>query len=282
LRPSRQLWAMKESGEGGMFAVTPTEAEKLNKDLYAIYWGVNDFHGRRMTENLARINSWYFEFDDLPKDEQWKRLEASPVIPSLVVESFAGYQVYFDAIGATKNNYREIEERLIQHFKSDPRPKDLTRVLRAPGYLHQKKTENPFLVSIKFQSEFKYTERMMLYLFEEVHKPDVPEVDRVNYKPPQEDTLTEFLNKLDCERALEALSGHWGVNFECYNFKGVTGGKKNILVNGKSTSCFIDHNKKIGATPGGPTVWQWLKYYGHDAKTIYKILGEVFGYGTKS
>lgn len=284
---TRKLYALKENADDldrFLEVHSETEAQRLNQDHFAIYWSVNEFKGPRQIKNLKQINSWYVEFDEGTKESQWDKILNSPVIPSLIVESFGGYQVYWDAIDATPENYREIEERLIYFFNSDPIPKDLTRVLRAPGYLHQKKIENPFEVKIVFESEFKYRERIMLHLFKNVPCETIEPNKQINI-PKQDikfdDDLGVFLDQLDNEYALARLSNHWSVNYESYSFKPVSRGRKNILVNGKGTSCFIDEKKKIGASPGGPVIFNWLKYYGHNNKQVVEILKEVFEYGKK-
>jgi hypothetical protein len=277
---SRQLYAMKEDGSSGMLPVTGEQAHALNSDLYGIFWSVNKFDGPRQIKNLQEILSWFVELDGETKEEQWTKIESSPLIPSLVVESFRGFHVYFDALDAAPENYRSIEERLIHHFSGDPKAKDLARVLRAPGYLHQKRADNPFQVTVKFESEFRYSEGMMEHFFEAP-----PQAEPISLPSPSQlasssgDSLTARIDSLNCEQALRQLSGHWSVNYERYDFKAVGRGRKNILVNGKGTSCFIDERGRIGATPGGPTIFTWLRYFGHDDKTIFDIIEKEFGNG---
>ncbi len=288
MTPTRQLYAMKEnpvSEDDVMFMIGYEHAKRLNEvSECAIYWCVNEFDGLRRIKHLAKINSWYIEFDGGDKDAQWEKIISSPLIPSLIVESYSGYQVYWNAVDAKPENYREIEERLIHHFGSDPKPKDLTRVLRAPGYYHLKNKANPFLVSVKFESEFKYRERIMMHFFKEVPEEDevTPEVNlkaTKAYTSPSDTSLTDWLDALDNEWALQMLSGKACVNYETYTFKPVARRRLNIIVNGKSSSCFIDEKKRIGANPGGPTVWQWLSYFGNTNLEIMKILKEYLGYG---
>lgn len=285
MRLSRKLYALKENpSEYDRFLEvhTETEAQRLNQDGFAIYWCVNEFQGPRRISNLKKINSWYVEFDDGDKEAQWEKIKKSPIIPSLVVESARGYHVYWNAVDATPENYRAIEERIIHKLGADPRVKDLTRVLRAPGYLHQK--GEPFEVKIKFQSEFSYRERIMLYFFKAIpvpHGTKSKAIKTPDQKMSFDSDLGVFLDKLDNEWALSKLSGHSCVNYETYSFKPVSRGRKNILVNGKGTSCFIDEHKRIGANPGGPVIFNWLKYYGHSNKEIIEILKEVLGYGNQ-
>lgn len=238
---------------------------------------MNTFNGARKIENLSKINAWYVEMDG-EKPEQLLRIKNSPIYPSRVVESKNGYHVYFKAIDASKENYAEIQAGLIFHYSGDKRAKDLARVLREPGFFHWKDANDPFKVKEIFSADIAYRDKDMLHFFPEPKRDDSSGEEKVQRKPIEYtgNNLTEFLDGLDNEDALSRLSGTSWVNFEKYEFRPSSGNKKNIIVNGKSTSCFIDANKRIGATPGGPNVHQWLRYFGHSDKQIYGILSEIY------
>lgn len=273
------VYAMRElSGEPPRL-VSFEEARRLNeRDNYGIFSTVNEFDGPRRIVNLKRIRAWHVEIDG-NKPEQLLKIKSSPIYPSRVVESKNGYHIYFNAKDATLVMHRSIEEGLVHYFGGDPKAKMVTVLLREPGFYHKKDPKNPFLVREIFNLNVRYTEKDMLYFFPSPR-------ERVQVKISKEiilseniniDNLTEFLNNLDHERALEMLSGSSYVGGETYTFKAVAKGRKNIFVNGKSTSCFIDEFKRIGAVPGGPTLWQWLRYYNHSDSEIYRIIKGVFG-----
>lgn len=256
--------------------VTIEEAAAFNSVRYGIFHTVNEFHSEvRRIDNLKAIRAWYVEMDG-DKRAQEVKIKDSPIYPSRIIESKNGYHVYFNAVDATKENYTIIQKGLIKHFNGDPRAKDLARILRAPSYYHWKDPNDPFLIRETFWLDVSYREKDMFYFF-----PYNEEIEAKNPKRREEKIivsgadLTTVLNGLDNEMALMMLSGTPHVNHEVYNLKRVARDRKNIYVNGRSTSCFIDENKKIGANPGGPNIFTWLRYYGHTDKKIYQILKEV-------
>lgn len=271
------LYAIDEKDQGAPIKVTESEARKLNEKGYGVFWSVNKFGEYRRTECLSQIRAWHVDIDGLPKVDQVRLINSSPIYPSKVIESKNGYHIYFNAQNASLFAHKYVLKGLCQHFHGDQRAAIVTALLRAPGFKHWKDQDSPFVVREVFSSGLSYTESQMRYFFPFEMKDKEIVTPRYNKKHigPIDD-LTDFLNNLDCEYGLKVLSGTSHVNGEVYSFKPTVGGKLNILVNGKSTSCFIDADKRIGAVPGGPTLWQWLKYYGHNDSKIYSIIKELF------
>lgn len=277
---ARQLYALHDSDPAiqereGMRSISNENAVLLNAKGWGIHWAVNKFQGRRQAVRLSKINSWICDIDEGCKESQWERIQGSPLFPSMIVETKNGYHIYFNAKKATIDSWREIAVRLIDFFGGDPIAKDVTRTLRAPGFFHLKDPNDPFLVSIKYQSDVVYTPEDMLFAFPSI--PEEPQAKKPERIVVEGDDLTSKLDALDCEYALKRLSGTAYVNGEVYTFQRGSGSNLNIVVNGKSTSCFIDADKRIGATPGGPTIFQWLRYFGHSDQHIYEILKQEFG-----
>lgn len=271
------IYAMRERRGEPPRVVSMDEAMRLNEiSDYGIFRSVNDFYGARKISNLKRIRAWHVDLDG-DKKKHAIRINESPIYPSRIVESKNGYHIYFAAKpGASLKYHKIIQEGLIRFFGGDPRAKMVTALLREPNFLHKKDPSNPFKVLEKFNIPVSYTEKEMLYFFpvpeeEKQHKP-LSIVNSANISD-----LTTFLDNLDHEWALSVLSGSSFVGGETYTFKPVSGGKKNIIVNGKQTSCFIDEQKKIGAVPGGPTLFQWLRYFNHSDSKIFAIIKEHFG-----
>ena len=270
----RDLYAIDDTAESVAYKISKDEAEKWNAKNYGIFWTVNEFNGPRRKDRLVRFLSFYCDIDDLPKEDQLKMIESGPY-PSMVVESKRGYHVYWDIDEDEEMNlelYREIQERIVYHFGADKRAKDASRVLRVPGYYHCKDPNDKFMVTELMKLSASYKAKHMLYWFEPLpEKEDPMHIPRAMKQ--LQGNLAENLTELDNEYALERLSGKACVQHEAYTFMEVSGGKKNILVNGKGTSCFIDSRKRIGSMDGGgPTVWQWLKYFNYSHQEIYKIL----------
>jgi hypothetical protein len=272
------LYALHENEDNAsMITVDDKEARAFNAKGFGIFRTVNSFKESRKIVNLDKINSWYVEMDG-EKPEQLLKIKDSPIYPSRVVESKNGYHLYFSAIDATLEHYTRIEEGLIHHFGGDPKAKDVTRVLREPGFHHWKDIHFPFMVKEIFRADnIRYREKDMFHFFSPPIKAEViPEAKVYTPIVSSGEGLTEFLNGLDNQDALERLSRTSWVNFEEYSFKPTSRGRKNIIVNGKSTSCFIDENKRIGANPGGPNCYHWLRYFGHTDKEIVVILKEIY------
>lgn len=73
----------------------------------------------------------------------------SPLTPQLVVSTSPGRtQEYFLCEGLSLDEFGPIQARLIADYGSDPNAADLARVLRVPGFLHNKNPDTPHLVNI--------------------------------------------------------------------------------------------------------------------------------------
>jgi hypothetical protein len=141
----------------------------------------------------------------------------------------------------------------------------VARILRVPFHAHWKDQTNPFIVKCVFISDSAYSEEEMRR-----HFPAKPEAEaqltqsthlRTELRFQKDSGLWERVWTMNCEDALSRSSGD----------------KKNILVNGKSTSCWIDSSGRIGSTSGGgPTIFNWLKWFGNDNKRSYELLKNHF------
>jgi putative DNA primase/helicase len=72
---------------------------------------------------------------------------------------------------------------------------------------------------------------------------------------------------------LKKLSGKPEVRNQMFDFKSNINGTWQIIVDGKVTGCWIDSQGYIGSyDKGGPTVVQWLQWYGHTKLNAMVIL----------
>lgn len=280
------LYRMNDADPNGMFPVeTKQEARDWNSKGWGIFWTVNEFNGPRRKENLRRIVAWAIDLDGNDKKAQHAKLLASPIIPSLIVETKSGYHAYWLAKDGKPEHWNAIVlERLVPHFGSDKNARDLCRVLRVPGFLHLKDPANPFKVEIRWQQHVAYTERHMADAFK--HVPDTKgqsvkqTEDRraaVASGASSSESLWDAIWALDCEDGMTRLSGHWSVGGEAYTFRRTGRGNLNLFVNGKPSSCFIDENKRIGSLDGGgPTLVQWLRWFRHPWTTVLDVLFEIY------
>jgi len=136
---------------------------ELNNSGAGIFVAVQetDLKGRK-AENISRVRSIYADFDDgLPDD--------LPLAPSIVVQSSPGkYQYYWLCDGISTIEFTEVMARLVQDHKADKGAKDLARVLRLPGFYHQK--DEPFLVKLLEGSELTYAREEILAAFPAIEK----------------------------------------------------------------------------------------------------------------
>lgn len=277
---NRQLFALHDSDPHdprGMFPVTEAEAHEHNQNGYGIFWEVNSHEprGLRGKKYLKSFLSCYCEFDELDKRDQWKLIEAF-LAPSLVVESKRGFQVYFDLTGdVSLSRYNAIQKRIIFFYGADASVKDASRVLRAPGFNHMKDPEKPFKIEVRYRSRAKYTIKDLAHFFPPIPKEESPrrsEVPRV-FNNAFGNDLTKRIDSIGNQYALERLSGTEAVNGEYFGFKDVAGGKKNILVNGKMTACWIDEKGRIGShSGGGPMFPQWVNWYHNNWQKTFRLL----------
>jgi hypothetical protein len=251
----------------------------LNDQGYGIFWTVNEFDGSREIENLVKINSWALDIDTGTKPEMLSRIKLG-LHPSMLVETKRGYHVYFNAKSACPEHWNTImEEYLIPFYGADPKAKDLARVLRAPGYKHMKNPTEPF--EIKLVKDFVregavYSEKTITDFYRKSRK-QRRKFLREKIESETKDPFWKAVGNLDCEYALTRLSGHPIVNCEVFSFKENRSGTKNILVNGEGSSCWIDCSGRIGSFDGGgPTIAQYIKWYGRSYSEIASVLKNLF------
>lgn len=259
------------------------EAPKLNLEQWGIFWTVNFFNGDRANKNLKEFFAWYAEFDDGDKKSQAERI-SQYLEPSMVIESKNGYHVYYFAEkDQPVDDYNIITtSQIIPALKCDKSVRDLARVLRVPNYFHWKDPKNPFEIKIVYYTGHKYSVEDIKLGFPvktESHRAEITkqeELKRVT-RDFGSDKLWERIYNFDCEQALVTLSGSSAVNGERFSFYRVSRNRKNIVVDGKSTNCFIDEYGRIGSqSKGGPTIWQWVNWYQNDHKKTYQYLKEYF------
>lgn len=273
----RQLYAGKDQNPSGYKPVTQEEAQNLNQQGYGIFWTVNEFDGPRKKIHLKRLKSWYVEMDKEEKPMQMSRIEIAPIPPTMIIESKRGYQLYWDCLDnkASLENYKTILEGLQAFFNGDENAKDVTRLLRAPGYLHLKNPSDPFKVEIIGLREGKNSDGLMTYSY------PTEESEKVKYE--REKIVVDGADfwsramSIDCEMALKRLSGTSVVNGEVYSFRINHSGTLNIFANDRPTSAWIDSNKKIGSmSKGGPGIAQWLHWFGYSYAQVKAIILEMF------
>lgn len=134
--------------------------ERLNKQGAGIYITVNatDLKGRK-AKNITRIRAVFVDLDGAPLEPALEKPQ-----PHIVVESspkrWHAYWLVKD-MPVDDKAFRGAQRRLIKRLDSDPAVTDLPRVLRLPGFIHQK--GKPYRVRIKqISNEKPYKARQFL------------------------------------------------------------------------------------------------------------------------
>ena len=114
----------------------------LNDKGAGIFVTVNktDLKGRKK-ENIKRIRTVFIEDDNGNAPEL-------PMTPQMVVESSPGkYHKYLLTDSDKLDEFNSVQQVLVNDYGSDANAKDMSRVLRLPGFFHNK--SEPFLVHIE-------------------------------------------------------------------------------------------------------------------------------------
>src|SRR5262249_32348885 len=135
----------------------------------------------RKSENIKRVRAVFQEDDE-------GHSGLFPLEPSIVVESsprrFHRYWLSADEWPADEQGRRDfpaVMERMVESYGSDKNVKDISRVLRLPGFLHRKNPIRPHMVRIVEASGRRYSREEILQAF--------PPVERKKEKPQQQREL---------------------------------------------------------------------------------------------
>lgn len=252
-----------------MTGINLEKCEKLQSMLpYGVYFSVNPMEpGKRDKSSVKKIQTWICDIDDQNKGHQLELIEKAPLKPSLVVESVHGFHLYYLAESdLTEEEFENGNWWLKNYYNGDPKVcRDTARVLRIPGFYHQK--GDPILVKYRedLSSQKRYTPEQMYEAFPDQSDTTpgrVKQREQLNSFIREEDSFWTKAWELDSKSMLEELSWSSWVWNDLITFKRNSSGTEQIYCNGKSTGCWIDRNWLIGsADKGWPTWIQWLKWY---------------------
>lgn len=119
------------------------ELERLNQMGAGVFFTVNETDGRgRQESNITRVRALFADFDIVDHDRQFDYF----LPPSYVVESSPGkhhaYWILSDELPL--HLFKQYQIALAEFLESDPKICDLPRVMRVPGFWHNK--DAPFMV----------------------------------------------------------------------------------------------------------------------------------------
>ena len=207
------------SVECGKFMTIEKELRKHNDLDRGIFYVVN--YGGHNDDAITRINAQFVEMDNCSFEEQMKKIEAFPLPPSMIIRTQKSYHVYwFMCSGAEVARFTTIQMQLIKHFDGDPTCKNLSRVMRLPGFMHCKKETPVEVVCISFHPERKYTQDQLSDVLPEV------EVAPVERKSGEEKGLDQVMRSCrflqHCRDDAKTLCEHdwWAMITNLSPFKG--------------------------------------------------------------
>lgn len=141
-----------------------SELVRLNEAGHGIFMMVNEGDGMgRRAENVVAVRALFTD-DDGDGPTPKPSTDAAP--PTMVVQSKRGPQGYWGLMAdEAKEAFTPAQTALAKHFGTDPKVKDLPRVMRVPGFFHLKDRKNPFLVTVKEVRPVRYTVQQVLTAF---------------------------------------------------------------------------------------------------------------------
>ena len=132
-----------------------------------IFVMINEGNGQgRKIENIARIRAVWQDDDD-------GFMGSYPIAPSFVVQSSPGkFQRYWLVDGLTKEEHKGVMARMVSDYGADKNAKDLPRVFRLAGSLHQKDPDNVFRVrGVEVNRQLPYSRQEILEAFPPINDP---------------------------------------------------------------------------------------------------------------
>jgi hypothetical protein len=110
------------------------QLKNMNQVL-GLYFVVNS--GGQTKEEINRFNAFFVESDTTTIEEQHIALDNSPLQPSIRVQTKKSVHAYWLISGeCSKEEWCDIQTRLIEHFNGDEKIKDPPRVMRLPLFYH--------------------------------------------------------------------------------------------------------------------------------------------------
>lgn len=123
----------------------------LNADGAGIFVMINEGDGKahpgkktcRTNDNVVRIRSVFVDLDGSPLTP----ILDAPLQPQIIVESSTGkWHAYWLTADTKLGEFKQLQQSLAHKYAGDPAVCDLARVMRLPGFYHQK--AEPFMTRL--------------------------------------------------------------------------------------------------------------------------------------
>jgi len=283
------------------------------KDEVGVYFTPNSIKTefkRHALTNLEKIQAFYIDLDiegaKIITDEVSKEkrrigkerylgriyeLEQLNLLPTLIIENRNGYHLYWSVLGeCTIEEFKKVEDRLVEYFRDFGADTSTTKpvtLLRVPGSINHKGGEAFEVLVIGLRNN-KYTPGDFLPL--PLPPKTESETTKIYRRPKllkagvneERSKLFDQVHDMRIEDVLLKLSGLPAVAGEQFVLHAVHSGRRyNIDIDGKPTANFINTEQnhiygKRGSEYNGPTITQWLRYYGNSYKDIANLYKSLF------
>ncbi len=146
---------------------------QLNLKGAGVFFTVNetDLKGRT-TEHIKKVRALFIDLDGSPLPN-FKELK---LFPNIIVKSSEGkYHCYWLVKDCPLESFSLYQQALATRFNSDPKVKDLPRVMRVAGFYHNKQWSQPVRVEQMFGDDLCSIQDLKKYY--DLKKPEVKEFD---------------------------------------------------------------------------------------------------------
>lgn len=225
----------------------------LNQQGAGIFVTINetDLNGRK-EENIIRVRSTFVDLDGAPLDPVLEHhLE-----PHIIVESSLNRWHAYWLCNIHLSDFTNVQKSIGTQFNGDHSITDLPRVMRLPGFFHQKDPgREPFMTRIESIMEGSqltpYYSQEILQAFPIISNNNTsrpgnsPELNSYQYSTPNDDKLIELLSYLNPEEREEWIA-------VAHSLKSIGDSKKDIFAEwsrggftNKTPNNYIDDNDVI-------------------------------------
>jgi AAA domain len=286
------------AGTRSELMTSPALQEKLIQanEERGLYFVVNS--GGDSDAEIEHYNAFFAENDDLSISEQHGRLDNCPLVPSIRVETLKSVHAYWLIEGdCNEEQWRDVQERLIEYFHSDNSIKNPSRVMRLPYFNHVSYdvekaiySRKPVLL-VKFEKNLRYTVGQMREAFPA--SSESPAIDHLTFTSTLDLSTWDALNA-EARRRIRKLKtrsitndGGW-LHTKGLCHKG--DGNKALFLNldtgayGCMNKCDTPTILESLGLPTQPTtsnngikrlIWSWREFSKQHFKSREKILFEL-------
>lgn len=192
----------------GRFEKCIPQLTRNNNDVFCIYVTVNETTGpARKKEHIKRCRAIWVEDDSVresPRDD-------FPLKPSMIVESSPGKYHYYWMTSTTKfAEWNEVMQTMVDKWGCDPQARDISRVMRLPGFKHRKDLEANIVCKLIEANDNFYSWLSLKSIFpptkklKKTDKEEQEQKEQTGYS--EKDAMTKLLNSENYHGSLVSIS----------------------------------------------------------------------------